>query len=239
MPESKRTSWWRRWRPVIIRDLALAGLVTAMVSGVVLWVEQGREEQRFERAETLEELRFERAQELEETRLELADQVDANRARTMERLENLRFVRSAIAEPDTDRWRNFVEIDLEEMNLSGLDLSESDLSYATLSWAILRDTDLRNANLTGTNLRNADLRDADLRGANLSYASFAGSDFAGSRFDGANISKANFLDVNHHTGGNGGSIYDTDFSGVWWAIDDPPYWPEWFIPPSNAFKPGA
>ncbi len=142
--------------------------------------------------------------------------------------ENLRFVRTATAEPnDMRRWRSFRGIYLEKVNLSGLDLREADFSGANLSRAVLEGANISGASLRGADLSGADLFDTNLRGVNLTGANLAGAHISEAYIYGANLTDVNLT---------GANLTDADLTGTYWDPTDPPMWPEGFTPPENAWS---
>lgn len=111
--------------------------------------------------------------------------LESTRAERLDRLENLRFVRSVAALP-AER-KQLAELDLRGQNLSGLDLSGADLRGSDLQHADLTGANLSAADLTGADLSDALLTATDLSNANLSSARMSGGDFTNAILAGATL----------------------------------------------------
>lgn len=124
--------------------------------------------------------------------------LDDSRAEQQEVLENTRFIREVVLNPDA-RVQPFQRLNLTGASLAGLDLdcrTKEDIdtvqivpgggdSCANLSYSNLAGADLYSANLFG-----ADLSGADLRGANLSSAYLLNTSLAYANLAGADLSYA-------------------------------------------------
>lgn len=175
----------------------------------------------------------------------LAEIREGERFSQAERLENLRYVRSAVAEPDIERQRRFVSLDLRGMDLSGIDLRQANMFGARLEGVYLFGADLSAADLTWAELRNADLShasfveailiEADLSNVTLHEVDFTGADLREADLSGARVSRNSSIVL---TGADmtGANLEDTDLAGAYWDDDEPPLWPADFIPPANAVR---
>jgi uncharacterized protein YjbI with pentapeptide repeats len=124
------------------------------------------------------------------------NRIENRRAGEAERLENLRFVRTAAAERGADRELRFSGLDLQGMHLAGLDLSGADLTEADLTGANLNDVDLTGADLSSAVLASAVLTDADLTSATLIFANLAGADLGGADLTDATLIEADLTATN-------------------------------------------
>ncbi len=231
-------NWWTR--------LFVTEVVTAMVVGLFL----------LGYSEWSENRRNESAANLEKERQDLAFEIDDRREARAQRLENLRFVRTAVSQLDRQRFRAFADIDLAETSLTGLDLEEANLSSANLERANLSNTklsaaDLSGANLIaatvnaataqGTNFGGARSRDANFSGALLTQANFSGATLTGATLSGTDLTDANFFEADlAHADLFGANLTGTNFTGAdltatsfdQACVDDGlmPVWPEGFRP---------
>ena len=124
------------------------------------------------------------------------NRIENRRADEAERLENLRFVRTAAADRGADRELRFRGLDLEGMHLAGLDLSGADLSGADLTGANLSDVDLTGADLTSALLTSAALSHANLTSATLIFANLAGADLGAADLTDATLIEADLTAAN-------------------------------------------
>lgn len=189
---------------------------------------------------------------------ERADQRRADREQELavrqavraERLENLRFLRTAAGgSPDQ---KKFASLDVRDQDLGGLDLSgasfvSADLTGANLGGANLKEADLTDASLasaalpaadlSGATLLLADLSDADLPEVTAIAANFDGADLTNVDFFAANLQRANFRQQNpfsrpaNLSGANlsSANLTAAELSGVCWSRETK--WPTDLTPP--------
>ena len=177
------------------------------------------------------------------------NRIENRRANQAERLENLRYVRTAAAQRGADRELRFSGLDLRGMHLAGLDLSGADLSEADLTGANLTGADLTGADLTSAaltdanmtsatlifaNLADADLGKADLTDATLIEADLTATNLAFADLEGADLSFAVLLDADLSSALISEAVFadadvaGADLSGVRYGCnptDLPPIWP--------------
>lgn len=122
--------------------------------------------------------------------------LDDSRAQQQEVLENTRFIREVVLNPDA-RVQPFQRLNLAGASLAGLDLdcrtkedvakvqivagggdSCANLSYANLVNADLYSANLFGADLSGANLSGAELGSAYMLNTSLSFADLAGADLS-------------------------------------------------------------
>ena len=169
-------------------------------------------------------------------------EIEERRSNQQEVLENTRFVREVVLNPDV-KVQPFMGLNLAGAQLAYLDLSCrgketwgrcADLTDADLSGANLHMANLTGAILTRSNLSNIDgsgmyLTGAQLEGANLTGANLHGADLYWAHLNGANLSDANLrgtklsadLTGADLTGANlvnadlrGAVLRDTDLTGI-------------------------
>ena len=124
------------------------------------------------------------------------NRIENRRADQAERLENLRYVRTAAAQRGADRELRFSGLDLQGMHLAGLDLSGADLTGANLNDADLAGADLTSADLTSAVLTSATLTDANLTSATLIFANLAGADLGAADLTDATLIEADLTAAN-------------------------------------------
>lgn len=180
-----------------------------------------------------------------------------DRVRRGERLENLRFVRSASV-PEKASQRLFAELDLSGLPMAGLDMSGADLRGAQMSESIVDGADLAHADLSGaqatesrfvgasmrfvtatcidfddeTRTTCADLSEAlligaDLTGADLSFADLRGADLSGADLSRVDLSGADLTEAALPELPTGGA------SVVYDCGDGDTTWPEGVTPPPS------
>ncbi|HEY5876897.1 MAG TPA: pentapeptide repeat-containing protein [Ilumatobacteraceae bacterium] len=124
------------------------------------------------------------------------NRIENRRANQAERLENLRYVRTAAAQRGADRELRFSGLDLRGMHLAGLDLSGADLSEADLTGANLTGADLTGADLTSAALISAALTDANMTSATLIFANLADADLGAADLTDATLIEADLTAAN-------------------------------------------
>jgi uncharacterized protein YjbI with pentapeptide repeats len=82
--------------------------------------------------------------------------IEEDRFARQERLDNIRFVREVVTQPDPS------DKPFDSLDLRGAPLARLNLSNARLDKADLTGANLRNAELTDASLEDVDLTDADL-----------------------------------------------------------------------------
>jgi uncharacterized protein YjbI with pentapeptide repeats len=155
--------------------------------------------------------------------------LDDSRAERQEVLENTRFIREVVINPDA-RVQPFQRLNLVGASLAGLDLdcrTREDIkevqvvagggdSCANLSYANLTGADLYSANLFGADLSGADLTDASLGSAYLLNASLSYADLTGADLSYADIFGSSKLVEANLTGADlrGADLMGADLTGA-------------------------
>ena len=240
-PEVPSESWMRRWLPVLVGDLLLAGVLT----GAFWQLGESREDARADRADQLEDSRADRANRLEDARADRADQLEEARAERAQHLEDERTESSD---------KRAMQQTLYLAYLRGIVMPSEDLSHLSfggrdMTGADLWDADLRQARLIGTRLVGADLSDANLAGAdlfranlsesyaptsNLSGTKLVETDLSLAYLRGADLSGADLSGTNL----TGADLTEAKLSGAKWnPTAQPPTWPDGFAAPKNAWHP--
>ncbi|HUJ77018.1 MAG TPA: pentapeptide repeat-containing protein, partial [bacterium] len=157
--------------------LVEAGLVTAALLTLLLWLREALTERQRQQDQWQRELRH------------LAPW--AGEEGILRKVGLIRDLNLLDAAPATLEQAMLAGADLRGCNLrgcqlKGANLSRSDLQGAVLDGASLWDADLSGANLSLASLKNATLRGCNLEGANLAKANLAG----------ANLNRANLVNAN-------------------------------------------
>ena len=124
----------------------------------------------------------------------LTNNADQRRADRDERLENLRFVRTASGD-DPSVVRAFASIDLEGQTITGLNLSGADFTGANLQDVDLLQAVIPRGRFDLARMNDALANNANLRGASFLDAELRGLEAAGVDFAGALLAYADFTDA--------------------------------------------
>lgn len=218
-PEVPSESWMRRWLPVLVGDLLLAGVLT----GAFWQLGESREDARADRADQLEEARAERAQHLEDERTESSDK------RAMQQTLYVADLRGIVM-PSED----LSHLSFGGRDMTGADLWDADLRQARLIGTRLVGADLSDANLAGADLFRANLSESYAPTSNLSGTKLVETDLSLAYLRGADLSGADLSGTNL----TGADLTEAKLSGAKWnPTAQPPTWPDGFAAPKNAWHP--
>ena len=191
--ETRRESFWYRWRGLLIPVLAEFILVVLFAGFVQNEITEAR------RANQARQL----AAQAEERALQIA--------------LTSRDLRGVVLRSEDLSGISLASRDLSSADLSGSSLIEVNLSNANLSNANLSNANLSNANLTGADLTGADLTGADLTGALLTGGTLAGATLTGTILADTDLTNATLTGT-----GNTGAKWDPYIPPRWPDGFDPP-----------------
>lgn len=219
--------FYHRNRDALLIELVSAIAFGGVVAGVLLVVEQHREDQRASHAQSRLEQQFDRAQQL--TNEQLAREASATLSGLVSyaavdlrdtTLSGLQMTNCPNGKPELDDiCVSFYAAQLQDANLVGANLRGANTGAADFSRALLATADLSYSMGAGTNFHcvvamgaifnEASQRNADFTSAFVDFALFVNANLSGSDFSRANVSGANFSGANLENVVLDGTFYRT------------------------------